>query len=221
MDSGWRRVFGRLNRRVTGLIVVTLIVVAGGRVAYDRLTAGNEEKAARLVYATAAVRRGNIRVDVQGTGQLQPVYMSNLESPTDGTVEEMLIDRGQKVEEGQVVARLRNDEVAYEVADLEFQLERARLELSSVLGVPQSEVARVDPSRGVQIRAPIAGRVTGLQVKAGEEVEAGTLIARIVDDSRFITVAELKPTEMEGVARGQNVTMRFEDFTGPLLGRIT
>ena len=220
MGGDWKRGLAGLNKRAVGLVLLSLVVVLGGRSAYVRLTSGGKEKAARPVYATATVRRGNIRVVVEGTGQLQPEYFSSLESPTDGTIEEMLIERGQKVEKGQIVARLRNDEVSYEVADLEFKLERAKLELSSVLDVPKSDVARVSPSRGVQIRAPIAGRVTGLQVKAGDDVSQGTLIARIVDDSGFVSVAELLPTEIPGVAKGQAVTMRFEDFTGPLRGHV-
>ncbi|MCR4399168.1 MAG: efflux RND transporter periplasmic adaptor subunit [Firmicutes bacterium] len=210
-----------MSRRIISAVVVALILIAGGRAAYSRLLSGGAEKESRPVYSTARVVRGNIRVAVEGTGQLQPIYLSNLESPADGTIEEMLVDRGQRVEEGQVVARLRNDEIAYEVADLEFQLERARLELSSVLDVPKSEVTKVNPGMGVQIKAPISGRVTSLEVKVGDAVAEGTLIARIVDDSAVISVAELVSTEIPGVARGQPVTMRFDEFSGSIRGWIS
>lgn len=210
-----------VSRKTIGLLLVGAVVAIGGRAAYGRLTSEGKDKAAAPVYATAQVQRGTIRVAVEGAGQLQPIFLSNLEAPADGTIEEMLIDRGQKVEKGQVIAKLRNEQVSYEVAELEFQLERAILQLANVLGVPKSEVTRVDPGRGVYVMAPIGGRLVSLDVKVGDNLAEGTLVGRIVDDSSVITVAELVSTEMPGVAKGQQVTMRFGEFSGFARGTVT
>jgi len=173
------------------------------------------------VYATAEVVRGTMRVAVEGVGSLQPIFLSSLEAPVEGFVETVLIDRGQRVQAGQVVMTLRNDQIGYEVAELEFQVERMRLELSQLLGVPPDRVTHVDPTRGVTILAPISGRVAELFLTAGDTVAKGSPVARIVDDSRVVVVAELVAYEIERVAVGQEVELRVEEFDGYALGRVT
>jgi len=207
-------------RRIVGWVVVAVILVGGGTFAYKKLLPRPEESVGP-VYATARVKRGDLKVTVEGTGQLQPIFLSELTAAADGTLVSVEVQRGQRVEAGQLVATLRNDQIGYELQELMFQVEQARLELASVLGVPPEQVTRVDPNRGVQISAPISGRVTELRLKNGDPVEEGALVARIVDDATVVSIAEVNPGDVKYVSVGQKAQMWFDEFATPVEGVVT
>ncbi|MDI6825509.1 MAG: efflux RND transporter periplasmic adaptor subunit [Bacillota bacterium] len=207
-------------RRVIGWVLVAVILVGGGTYAYKKLLPKPEESAGP-VYATAKVKRGDLRVAVEAVGQLQPIYRGELVAPVDGTLVSIEVQRGQQVEAGQLVATLRNDQVGYELQNLMFEVEQLRLELASVLGVPPEQVTRVDPNRGVGVYAPISGRVTELTLKNGDKVAAGDLVARIVDDATVVSVAEVNPGDVKRIAVGQKAQLWFEEFATPVEGVVT
>jgi multidrug efflux pump subunit AcrA (membrane-fusion protein) len=207
-------------RRIVGWVVVAVILVGGGTFAYKKLLPRPEESAGP-VYATARVKRGDLKVTVEGTGQLQPIFLSELTAAAEGTLVSVEVQRGQRVEAGQLVATLRNDQIGYELQELMFQVEQARLELASVLGVPPEQVTRVDPNRGVQISAPISGRVTDLRLKNGDAVDEGALVARIVDDATVVSIAEVNPGDVKYISVGQKAQMWFDEFATPVQGVVT
>lgn len=207
-------------RRILAAVIVITVLLGGGYLAYSHLVPPSEEGSGP-VYATARVKRGDLRVAVEGVGQLQPIFLSELTAAADGTLVAIHVERGQRVEVGQLVATLRNDQIGYELQELEFDLERARLELADVLGVSPDQVTRVDPNRGVQIVAPIGGRVAELQVKNGDNLEEGQLVARVVDDSAVISRVELNANQADRVSAGQKVVCRFQDFEGTVEGVVT
>lgn len=206
-------------RRILATVIVAAVLFAGGYLAHGHLVPRKDDEAGP-VYATARVKRGDLRVTVEGVGQLQPIFLSELTAAAEGTIEAVHVQRGQRVEVGQLVATLRNDQIGYELQELEFDLERARLELADVLGVRPEQVTRVDPNQGVKIVAPIAGRVTDLKVKNGDKLEQGQLVATIVDDSAVLARVELNANQVSRVAPGQKALCRFQDFEGVVDGVV-
>ncbi len=200
--------------------VIILALLAGGfyYLYLSLLDLRDQEHAP--VFATAPAHYGSIAVVVEGFGQLQPMFRNYIESPINGTVQSLHITDGQTVEVGDLIAQLSNEEIGYELQEEQFRLERLRNELASILAVPASEVMRVDPSRGVQIRAPISGRISDIRVDEESDLLEGSLIAKIVDDSRVVVAAELLHGEHSGVKPGQAVTLRFPTFDNALEGRV-
>lgn len=212
---------GILVRRIAAPLMIVALLGGAGWAAYARLATSNAGGEEPPVYATARVVRGDIEVVVEGFGPLEPIYQADLQASAPGFIEAIYIDRGQRVEPGQIIARIRNEELGYELTQLEYDLERARLELAALLGVPPEEVTRADPTRGIRITAPIAGRISDLELTVKSEVAEGQVIARIVDDSRVVVVAELSPGEARNVANGQLAWLRAQGFDGDIRGTVT
>jgi len=207
-------------KRVIAVVVVLAIVGAGGWWAYRTLlpaAAGN----GRPVYATAPVERGDIVLSIEGFGPVHPIYESDMQALADGIVQEVYVDRGDTLKAGDLVGLLRNEELMVEISQAQSDMERARLALSEVLDVPPERVTEVDPNRGINIAAPCAGRVTDLQLAAGQETSEGSLVARIVDDSRVIIDAEVPKYAFAILEEGQGLQMTVDDFHGFLPCRIT
>lgn len=209
-----------MTRKILPLVLIGVLIFACG-VWASRALFATETGGGQPVYATALVERGTIEVTVEGFGPVQPIYQSDIQAFTEGVVEEVFVDRGQMVTEGDIVARLRNDKLMVEIAQLSSQLEKARLELSAVLGVTPDRVTTVDANRGINVTAPCSGRIQDLQVAITDEVSEGTLLARIVDDSQIIILAEVNEHTFKNLREGQELNMQVEGFHGFITGKIT
>ena len=74
-----------------------------------------EESAVR--YETAAVERGDLTVTVTATGTLEPVNQVDVGSELSGTIEAVEVDFNDKVQRGQVLARLDTDRLQSQVLE--------------------------------------------------------------------------------------------------------
>src|SRR5262245_47962665 len=77
-----------------GLLVATLVLAAcGGQTATTRT-------------ATLPVSRGDVVQSVSGSGSIEPLRESFLNFVTNGTVNKVLVEEGQQVKQGTVLASL-------------------------------------------------------------------------------------------------------------------
>ncbi|MBN2186244.1 MAG: biotin/lipoyl-binding protein [Dehalococcoidia bacterium] len=75
------------------------------------------------------VQRGDLTVDITGSGNLALSVMEDLAFEISGTVEEILVEEGDSVEEGQVLASLDTSEWEDELKTLERQITAKELDL--------------------------------------------------------------------------------------------
>jgi len=129
------------DRRV--VIVVVLAVVAslaagGGSYYYytQRLqaqTVNGEE-----TIQTATVRRGSLVVAASGTGTLVPNEEVDLSFSSGGRLNEVLVEVGDEVQAGDVLARLEDTNAQSQVAQAEINLRLAELQLAELTGTPDA-----------------------------------------------------------------------------------
>lgn len=214
-----------MNQRVLALIVILVIVLGGGFYAFRRLVPPSD-KASGPVYATEPVTRGDISVGVDASGTLDPAEGGGIQAPggygpngpipgpSSYIVEEVLVKEGDQVLPGQVLVRLSATQMQDEIKNRRQKLEADRLALARMLGVSPDQLATVEPGRGITMRAPIDGRVTGLAIREGQELRQGQIVARVVDDSRFELLAKLVPLELGDVSVGSSIVLKFPAFDG-------
>ncbi len=91
-------------------IPALVVIVAVGSYAYYQ-SAQQKKKSASAAQSelkTATVRRGNIVISASGTGQIVAAAQVNLGFQTSGTLTKLLVNVGDPVKAGQVVAQLDN-----------------------------------------------------------------------------------------------------------------
>jgi HlyD family secretion protein len=91
---------------------IPVLLLAGGALLW--LLPG-EESAVR--YETAEVQRGDLTVTVTATGTLEPVNQVDVGSELSGIIETVAVDFNDKVERGQVLARLDTDKLQAQVLE--------------------------------------------------------------------------------------------------------
>lgn len=181
-------------------------------------------------YSIHTVSRGNINVGVEATGNLNPSYGGSIQVPrgdSDSGISNYIIDKilvkaGDKVDEGQPLVMLSAPGLDTQLETVRDQLEAERKSLASMLNVPISQVDKVDANKGISLVAPIDGRITELSVKNGAAVNAGQIVATVVNDSRIELVAKLTPSEIQALQDDSCAVLRFPDYyNDPIEGKIT
>ncbi|GAW92623.1 RND family efflux transporter MFP subunit [Calderihabitans maritimus] len=213
------------------IILILIIVFGGGTYAYRQLVPPPEQETQGPVYSTQPVTRGDISVGVEITGTLNPSRGGSIQVPggygpmkpgvNSYMIAEVLVEEGTPVKQGQVIIRLSAAELETKIKSLEEQLQTNRELLAELMDVSVEKLHQVDPAYGITLRAPIDGRVVGLEVQEGDEVKQGQIVARVVDDSRFRMVVKLAPTEFKQVRTGQQAFLRFSEFNGFTKAQVT
>lgn len=201
------------------VVAVVVLAIAGlGYWGVTYLSKGGSD--GNLVMALKPVTRGDIEVTVRGWGQLQATQEQDVVSGAEGIIKEVYFQVGQSVTKGQILAMVDPGTLSIKLRQKELQMDAKKVELASSFGVPLDQVATVDPSVALIVRAPISGRVTGLALASGSTVSKGK-ICSIVDDSRLLIRLQLPKPLFDLLSLGTPVTFRADRFEGGTDGIVT
>lgn len=230
-----------LRNWAKGLAVVVLIALvgAGTWIGYRMFSDGNEPVQA-AVQRTATVTRGNLEVTVSGTGSIEPANTKTVVAGTSGTIESVLIEVGDTVKEGDVLAVFETVDRTSQIRQKELELQRSLLDLEQMyeqfktadqdsrdsimlniekqrlsIETAEEELRELRESgQAVEVTAPIGGKITQLNVKAGDAVNANTVLAEIVDYSRLQITVPIDELDIVNVQVGQPATVLVDAFPG-------
>lgn len=205
-------------RRAGALLAIVGMVAAGALVVRQRW--GRPNASAEALYATARVRQGSIQADVSGSATLQPAQSVTLSAPAAGTVDQVSVQQGESVKSGQVVAVLRDPQLAQSIAQAQLKVHADLETLAAATGTSLSQAQNINPQQGVTVRAPQAGRITELDVAAGEQVTAGEVLGKIIDSHTVIMDVNLVPYQQALVADGEAARVHFSNFSGWVDGTL-
>ena len=136
-------------------------------------------------YRVAAVESVTYQRSVQVSGNLEPLAARDLSFPVPGRVEEVAARQGAAIGDGGLIARLDTQAARFELAVVESDLELKRL------SAPAREIRLLELERDLkaravrdrELRSPLDGRVSSVDVLVGDFVPAGRRVARVVDVS--------------------------------------
>lgn len=126
-----------LRKRAFWVVLVMVLVLAGGGYGYYRYVYLPDQEPEEALM-TAEITRGDLIISVSGTGVLYPTEERDLSFETEsgdgvaGYVEEVLVEVGDRVEAGDVLARLEDDDLQFEVLKATIDLRSAELDLADV-----------------------------------------------------------------------------------------
>ena len=149
------------------LIVVVALALAVGGFLYFR--SGTDADAVPR-YQTEAVGRGHLRVTVSATGKLVPLNQVDVGSELSGTVETVLVDYNDRVQKGQVLARL-------DVVKLENQIAKAKAALALAEARVLQAAATVKETRANLTRLRQMAKLTGGRTPSPAELETAEATA--------------------------------------------
>ena len=119
-------------------VLLVIAVIGGSWYLYSR-SQRPEEPTTPTGIVTAPVERTSIESIVSATGSVSAERVANLIAPGSGTVAEVLVQEGDRVTAGQVVARLDTSDLALGVKQAQSQLEVSQASLARARQIPSAE----------------------------------------------------------------------------------
>ena len=117
-----------MKKRVSKIILIMVLCGVGVLLL---INAFKPDQALMSEYQTVTVQRGDLTIDITSSGNLELSHKEDLAFEMAGTVEEILVEEGESVEEGQLLAKLDTSEWEKELTALERALLQAEINLEN------------------------------------------------------------------------------------------
>ncbi len=117
------------KKKIIGIILVVLILCSASILLVRFISTPDSASVPENQIAT--VQRGDLTIDIAAAGNLALSLKEELAFEMSGTVEEILVEVGDSVEEGQLLAKLDTSEWDKELRALELDLLQAEINLES------------------------------------------------------------------------------------------
>ena len=192
------------KKRIILSSVAIALVLAGGVGVYA-LFFTEEERVA----VTGETTYGYLNEALEGSGTTTPA--DSVTYTISGTVLEWHVETGDNVEEGDLLYVLDASEVEDEMMEYE-------LELTDLYEQYEELEDNVSNQR---VTADFSGRIEDIQVEAGDNVQNGTMLATLVDDSTMKATLYFSYAYEEEIYEGMAVTVSVPDQMLTLSGTVT
>ncbi len=210
------------KKKIIGAIVL-LVIIAGGYYYFTHRDTGEK-------VPTEVVKRGDIAETVSVTGELKPTDYADLSFKSVGIVDAVLVKEGDSVSKGGRIAsvdrsvlysQLQDARLAVSVAE---QVELAARRNKSGLNVKAdvqakkylSEQAR-QKMRTIAVQmeenvlyAPFDGEVSRVDMRAGETVTLGKIVARVFKPGEYVLEARVPESDIAKVTLGMKARVTFD-----------
>jgi multidrug efflux pump subunit AcrA (membrane-fusion protein) len=178
---------------------------------------------------TAAVQRGNLNINILASGNLVTAHEENLAFYSAGTVQEVLVKIGDRVESGKELAKLDKSTLESNLIDAQIKVEQARINLGNAetgndgkapdpLNIQSMEQAlksaeaklalAEDLLQKATIIAPFKGLIADVNVVPGDQISASTVAVRLIDPVNFQTDVLVNEMDVYQLSIGTPATVQ-------------
>ncbi|WP_240989518.1 efflux RND transporter periplasmic adaptor subunit [Salipiger mangrovisoli] len=171
-----------------------------------------------------------VTLSYRAEGQALPDRDTDVIAETAGTVIEMPFAKGDRVQRGDVLARLNSARAEAALTQAEEQRANAQREFDNAaqlfergvatndrlsearaaLAAAEADVASAEEAiDNLVVEAPFAGRIEGLPASEGEYVQAGATISRVVDNDPLTVAIQVPQQALSRISEGQSAEVNF------------
>lgn len=181
-----------MNRKT--ILILGVAITVAGIVAYLTVTRGKSD----ITYKQVPIQKGDIAITILSTGTVQPENRLEIKPPIAGRVEKVLVEEGQQVKKGQILAWMSSSERA-------ALLDAARAEGPTEVK-RWSELYRPTP-----VLAPIDGTIILLSVESGQTFAGTDSILSMSD--RLTVKAQVDETDIAQIKVGQRAEIILDAYS--------
>ncbi|MBI2788568.1 MAG: efflux RND transporter periplasmic adaptor subunit [Elusimicrobia bacterium] len=186
------------------IIAVVVAAAVGGGVWKFKSASRKESRADRAKPVEAVI--GPIEQSIDATGSVAPENRVEIKPPVGGRVEKLLVDEGDKVKNGQVVALISS-------TDRNAILDAARAQ------GPEAVKKWEDAYKPTAVFASLPGDVILRNVVVGQAVDGGTVLFAVADT--LIVNAQVDESDIGKIKLGQKVRIRLDSYPEqPVDGKV-
>lgn len=221
----------RSRKNYRFVLLLSLSMVYLGCNANAETADDEKDEVSVLPVEAKTIARGKIAAHFSGAVTLETEGDAVVVAKTGGIIEKILVEEGQWIKVGQVLARLENDRQVYQLnqskanhdrmkAELRRNSELKAKELISVEDYDRSmyaydaqkaayDLAKLDKEYTI-IRAPIAGIVAERSIKVGNMVQTNEAAFRVINYKELRAVLHIPEVELHKLKVGQDAVLTVD-----------
>ncbi|MFQ5982915.1 MAG: efflux RND transporter periplasmic adaptor subunit, partial [Woeseiaceae bacterium] len=173
--------------------------------------------------------------DIFATYQTTTTITSDAEAPVvarvSGEVVEILVEEGDQVEQGQVLARLDGERLKLQMLEAKANLEKTSKAYERYVRLHERGLVSASTFEGLKfdldalkatyelkrlsynytkIRAPISGVVSSRDIKLGQHVMGGSPVFKITNTAKLVAYLRIPQTELSKISAGDTARLRVD-----------
>jgi membrane fusion protein (multidrug efflux system) len=158
-----------------------------------------------------------------------------VQSEVWGVVEEILVEEGDQVTAGQILARLDNDKLTQEVAAAEADMAKLKLDFERSKSLYSRKLVSLDEFdranylllaqqaryklanlrlQDAVIRAPISGIISERHIKTGNTLNVSDKVFRITQMDKLQAIVHIPDQEVSKLQAGQRASIHVDSYNG-------
>lgn len=218
------------------LALSSIAIIPGCGTGEASITDEAEVRAATPVPVEIAIPvRANIFATYHATSTIESDADAPVLARVPGEVIELLVEEGDQVHTGQVLARLDGERLRLEMLSARADHERASKELDRYDDLAERGLVSATMYDGLKfdvdalrakydlanlnygyskIRATISGIVSSRDIKLGQSIEANSVAFRITDTSELVAYLQIPQSELAKFSAGHNASLRVDSMPG-------
>lgn len=218
------------------LALSSIAIIPGCGTGEASITDEAEVRAATPVPVEIAIPvRANIFATYHATSTIESDADAPVLTRVPGEVIELLVEEGDQVHTGQVLARLDGERLRLEMLSARADHERASKELDRYDDLAERGLVSATMYDGLKfdvdalrakydlanlnygyskIRATISGIVSSRDVKLGQSIDANSVAFRITDTSELVAYLQIPQSELAKFSAGHNASLRVDSMPG-------
>jgi membrane fusion protein (multidrug efflux system) len=191
----------------------------------------NEEESPPIPVEVSLPVRGDVYAVYSGTAPIEAFAQADVIAKVPGEVREILVEEGDDVKSGQILARLDGDRLRLELSESQARLRKLQRDFQRNKDLRekglisegdfekiQYELEALQASYNLasleldytQIRAPINGVVSERYIKLGNTIEIGAPIFRVTSFEPLVSYMYIPEREYRQIASGQPVKIDID-----------
>jgi membrane fusion protein (multidrug efflux system) len=206
-------------------------------------TPDKEEETPPVPVETSLPIRGDIFAIYSGTAPIEAFAEADVIAKVDGEVREVLVEEGDIVEKGQILARLDGDRLRLELSESQARLRKLQSDFQRNQDLKekglisegdfdkiQYDLEALEASYNLasleldytKIRAPISGVVSERYIKLGNTIRVSDPIFRVTSFDPLVAYLHIPEREFRQLSAGQPVQIDIDALAGePVFATVT
>lgn len=194
----WKKLSKARRRVIAGGILAAAVGVTGGCIVWFTFRGKMNARMDITQTAEAVAETGSISNTIIGTGNLELGDTTAVTIPSGIVVDQVLVENGDQVKQGDVLATVNEDSVASAMVQVQDQIQKLEDEIAET---------QEDSEETKEIDSEISGRVKRIYIQEGSDTqetiaEYGALILLSLDGKLAVDL-----TDRQELAKGDTVTI--------------
>lgn len=179
------------------IVKLTIIILIAAGIGFFAIKKYEKMKKPVYVMQEVPIEYGDIKLSISATGVVEPQNRLEIKPTVNGRIEKVLVNEGDKVREGQIIAVMSSTDRA------------ALLDAAKEKGAKEQEYWE-NVYKSTPLIAPIDGEVIVRAVEPGQTVTTSSVILVLSD--RLIVKAQVDETDIGRVNAGQKVVLSLDAY---------